>query len=120
MKEVLPLFVFIDACGWEIIKHDPFVASTAPNRRRLTSGFGYSSACVPSIPLARSELDNGRSTPASPGYRPGQALPSAGDGVGHLQVHPKSGVRALQAAARDVADPQSPTRAIGVLNRAVA
>ena len=24
MKPVLPLFVFIDACGWEIIKNDPF------------------------------------------------------------------------------------------------
>jgi hypothetical protein len=41
--------VFIDACGWEIIKRDPFLAHTAPNRRRLASVFGYSSACVPSI-----------------------------------------------------------------------
>lgn len=49
MKRVLPLFVFIDACGWEIIKDLPFAKSFAPNRRRLTSVFGYSSACVPSI-----------------------------------------------------------------------
>jgi predicted AlkP superfamily pyrophosphatase or phosphodiesterase len=49
VKAVLPLFVFIDACGWEIIKRDPFLAAAAPNRRRLTSVFGYSSACVPSI-----------------------------------------------------------------------
>lgn len=49
MKAVLPLFVFIDACGWEIIKDDPFCNSVAPNRRRLESVFGYSSACVPSI-----------------------------------------------------------------------
>jgi hypothetical protein len=49
MKSILPLFVFIDACGWEIIKNDPFARSFAPNRRRLTSVFGYSSACVPSI-----------------------------------------------------------------------
>lgn len=49
MKALLPLFVFIDACGWEIIKRDPFLAHAAPNRRRLTSVFGYSSACVPSI-----------------------------------------------------------------------
>jgi hypothetical protein len=49
MKAVLPLFVFIDACGWEIIKNDPFCNSVAPNRRRLESVFGYSSACVPSI-----------------------------------------------------------------------
>lgn len=49
MKTVLPLFVFVDACGWEIIKHDPFAHSIAPHRRRLKSVFGYSSACIPSI-----------------------------------------------------------------------
>lgn len=49
MKAMLPLFVFIDACGWEIIKGDPFAREVAPNRKRLASVFGYSSACVPSI-----------------------------------------------------------------------
>ncbi|MDE3084107.1 MAG: alkaline phosphatase family protein [Verrucomicrobiota bacterium] len=49
MKTVLPLFVFIDACGWEIIANDPFVRDIAPHRRRLSSVFGYSSACIPSI-----------------------------------------------------------------------
>jgi len=49
VKPLLPLFVFIDACGWEIINRDPFLSTVAPNRRRLTSVFGYSSACVPSI-----------------------------------------------------------------------
>jgi type I phosphodiesterase/nucleotide pyrophosphatase len=49
MKNVLPLFVFIDALGWEIIRDEPFAAFCAPRRRRLTSVFGYSSACVPSI-----------------------------------------------------------------------
>src|SRR3954466_66281 len=49
MKSILPLFVFVDACGWEIIRDDPFARAMAPNRRRLTSVFGYSSACVPSI-----------------------------------------------------------------------
>jgi hypothetical protein len=49
MKSVLPLFVFIDACGWEIIKNDPFARSFAPVRKRLESVFGYSSTCVPSI-----------------------------------------------------------------------
>lgn len=49
MKALLPLFVFVDACGWEIIKDHPFVRQAAPYRRRLTSVFGYSSACVPSI-----------------------------------------------------------------------
>src|SRR5438874_12284276 len=49
MKAMLPLFVFVDACGWEIIKNDPFARRFAPNRKRLDSVFGYSSACVPSI-----------------------------------------------------------------------
>ncbi len=49
MKPVLPLFVFIDACGWEIIKGTSFAASIAPERKRLESVFGYSSTCVPSI-----------------------------------------------------------------------
>ena len=49
MKALLPLFIFIDACGWEIIKEDSFARRFAPRRKRLTSVFGYSSACVPSI-----------------------------------------------------------------------
>jgi predicted AlkP superfamily pyrophosphatase or phosphodiesterase len=49
MKAVLPLYIFVDACGWEIIKNDPFVRDLAPNRKKLNSVFGYSSACVPSI-----------------------------------------------------------------------
>src|SRR5436190_12718304 len=53
MKALLPLFVFIDACGWEIIKDSAFLRDLAPNRKRLTSVFGYSSACVPSIVSGR-------------------------------------------------------------------
>jgi hypothetical protein len=49
MKDVLPLFVMIDACGWEIVKNDPFAAQLAPHRHKLESVFGYSSACIPSI-----------------------------------------------------------------------
>jgi hypothetical protein len=49
MKKILPLFVFIDACGWEILKTDPFARALAPERKRLDSVFGYSSACIPSI-----------------------------------------------------------------------
>ncbi len=49
MKKVLPLFIMIDAMGWEILKADPFGSAIAPLRRRLESVFGYSSACVPSI-----------------------------------------------------------------------
>ena len=49
MKAVLPLFVFVDACGWEIIRQDPFAREFAPLRKKLASVFGYSSTCVPSI-----------------------------------------------------------------------
>lgn len=49
MKPVLPLFIMVDACGWEIVKNDPFCQEFAPHRRKLDSVFGYSSTCVPSI-----------------------------------------------------------------------
>jgi predicted AlkP superfamily pyrophosphatase or phosphodiesterase len=49
MKSVLPIFIMLDACGWEIVRNDPFLNSLAPQRKKLSSVFGYSSACVPSI-----------------------------------------------------------------------
>lgn len=49
MKRVLPLFIMIDAFGWEISKDREFLNDAAPNRRKLNSVFGYSSTCVPSI-----------------------------------------------------------------------
>lgn len=49
MKPLLPLFLMVDACGWEIIKNDPFARRVAPYRRRLSSVFGYSSTCIPTI-----------------------------------------------------------------------
>ena len=49
MKPILPLFIMVDACGWEIIRNDPFGKNFAPTRRKLESVFGYSSTCVPSI-----------------------------------------------------------------------
>jgi hypothetical protein len=49
MKQVLPLFIMIDAMGWEILRNDPFGQDFAPHRRRLDTVFGYSSTCVPSI-----------------------------------------------------------------------
>jgi hypothetical protein len=49
MKSILPLFIMVDACGWEIIRQDAFARNFAPHRRRLDTVFGYSSTCVPSI-----------------------------------------------------------------------
>ena len=58
MKSVLPLFVFVDACGWEIIKDDPFARAVAPYRRKLESVFGFSSACIPSILSGRMPVEH--------------------------------------------------------------
>ena len=49
MKPVLPLFIMIDAMGWEILRNDPFGKNFAPKRKKLESVFGYSCTCVPSI-----------------------------------------------------------------------
>lgn len=53
MKRSLSLFIMVDACGWEIVKNDPFLQDLAPHRKRLESVFGYSSTCVPSIVSGR-------------------------------------------------------------------
>jgi hypothetical protein len=58
VKPLLSLFVFVDACGWEIIKDHPFARTHAPHRRRLRSVFGYSSACIPSILSGRMPVDH--------------------------------------------------------------
>ncbi len=49
MSRSLSLFIMVDACGWEIVKNDPFLNRVAPHRHKLESVFGYSSTCVPSI-----------------------------------------------------------------------
>lgn len=53
MKPILPLFIMLDAAGWEILRERDFLAQDAPHRRQLESVFGYSSACVPSIVSGR-------------------------------------------------------------------
>jgi hypothetical protein len=47
MKPILPLFIMIDAGGWEIIRNDPFAQAFAPTRKRMDTVFGYSSTGVP-------------------------------------------------------------------------
>jgi predicted AlkP superfamily pyrophosphatase or phosphodiesterase len=49
-RDRLPLFVFIDALGWEILTRHPFfLEGVVRERRRLRTILGYSSACDPSI-----------------------------------------------------------------------
>ena len=58
MSQTLPLFIMVDACGWEIVKNDPFLQSLAPHRQKLRSIFGYSSTCVPSILSGRTPVEH--------------------------------------------------------------
>jgi hypothetical protein len=58
MKATLPLFFLVDACGWEILRQRPFLEELAPQRRKLESVFGFSSACVPSIVSGRWPADH--------------------------------------------------------------
>lgn len=58
MKDRLSLFIMIDACGWEIVKNDPFAKEHAPLRKKLDSVFGYSSTCVPSILSGRWPIEH--------------------------------------------------------------
>lgn len=53
MKSKISLFIMVDACGWEIVKNDPFCQRIAPHRHKLESVIGYSSTCVPSIVSGR-------------------------------------------------------------------
>ncbi|MEM6821017.1 MAG: alkaline phosphatase family protein [Verrucomicrobiota bacterium] len=49
-KPKLPLFIFIDAFGWEVLsRHSFFLDDLAPHRKKLETILGYSSACDPSI-----------------------------------------------------------------------
>ena len=58
MNRTLPLFIMVDACGWEIVKNDPFLQTLAPHRQKLRSIFGYSSTCVPSILSGRTPVQH--------------------------------------------------------------
>lgn len=60
MPRHLPLFVFVDALGWEILRRHPdFLAGEAPHRSRLESVFGYSSTCDPTIITGLMPEDHG-------------------------------------------------------------
>ena len=49
-KKKIPIFLFIDAFGWEILKaHPSFLEDRIIDKRKLRTILGYSSACDPSI-----------------------------------------------------------------------
>ena len=56
----LPLFLFIDAFGWEILKkHSFFLNDRIVYQKRLKTILGYSSACDPSIISGRLPNEHG-------------------------------------------------------------
>ena len=60
MGRRLSIAMFVDACGWEVIKSRPwFLEERLPHRKKVESLFGYSSACVPAILTGRRPNRNG-------------------------------------------------------------
>jgi hypothetical protein len=45
----LSIYVLVDALGWELIKHRPFLDDILAEKRSLTTILGYSSGAIPSI-----------------------------------------------------------------------
>lgn len=55
----LSLFVFIDAFGWELVQHYPFLDDLLPVKTPLDTIFGYSSTCEPTILTGKMPRDHG-------------------------------------------------------------
>lgn len=59
MSGRLSIFSFIDAFGWEILRQHSFLEDEAPIRRPLTTIFGYSATCDPTILTGALPRDHG-------------------------------------------------------------
>jgi hypothetical protein len=55
----LSLFVFIDAFGWELVQHYPFLDDLLPVKAPLGTIFGYSSTCIPTILTGKLPREHG-------------------------------------------------------------
>jgi Type I phosphodiesterase / nucleotide pyrophosphatase len=49
MTSPLSIYVLVDALGWEVIKHRPFLDDILAERRWLVSILGYSSGAIPTL-----------------------------------------------------------------------
>ena len=58
----LSLFVFIDAFGWELVQHYPFLDDLLPVKAPLGTQFGYSSTCAPTILTGKLPREHGHFT----------------------------------------------------------
>ena len=79
MTKRLSISMFVDACGWEVIRSRPWFLNDLTYRRRVKSVFGYSSACVPAILTGKLPNENGHwstffYSPATSPFRPLRAL----------------------------------------------
>ncbi len=85
MPERLAIAMFVDACGHGVVGPRPWFLDELTHRQRVTSLFGYSSACVPAILTGRLPNENDHwssffyAPKASPfrTLRPLRVLPSA-------------------------------------------
>ena len=59
MTRRLSIAMFIDACGWEVLRQRPWFLEELQQRSSVESLFGYSSACVPAILTGRVPNQNG-------------------------------------------------------------
>lgn len=55
----LSLFIFIDALGWELAKHYPFLDDLLSTKTPLDTIFGYSSTCEPTILTGKMPHEHG-------------------------------------------------------------
>ena len=55
----LSLFVFIDAFGWELVQHYPFLDDLLTVKAPLGTVFGYSSTCEPTILTGKMPQEHG-------------------------------------------------------------
>ena len=58
-KPTVSLFVFIDAFGWELAKRHPFLDDVLVTKAPLTTVFGYSSTCDPTILTGKLPREHG-------------------------------------------------------------
>ncbi|MCA9602930.1 MAG: alkaline phosphatase family protein [Myxococcales bacterium] len=58
MPKRLAIAMFVDACGWGIVGPRPWFLDELKERKRVTSLFGYSSACVPAILTGKRPNEN--------------------------------------------------------------
>ena len=58
-SDVVRVFVFIDALGWEQVERYGFLRDLLPNRRRIEMQFGYSCTAIPTILTGRRPEEHG-------------------------------------------------------------